>query len=100
MGNALAVILGLIAAILGVVLIVVWWSQFLIVLAGCLGVTLLFGGALALAIGISEMRASRELEAATESTSTPTTIEPAPSTEAAAETSKEESTGEDKPESA
>jgi hypothetical protein len=47
---------GAIAAILGVVGIVAWFPQFLIVLAGTIPVMLLLGGALAIYLGVDELK--------------------------------------------
>ena len=47
---------GAIAAILGVIGIVVWFPQFLTVLAGTIPVMLLLGGALAIYLGIDELK--------------------------------------------
>lgn len=78
MANALTVVIGLIVALLGAFLWVRCVGEFWVVFKGCVGVTLFFGGLLALAIGWSEMRASREFEAAVPSATTPST--PADST--------------------
>jgi len=78
MANTITVVGGLIVAIIGLVL---WWlfrSDFVTVFKGCIGVTLFFGGVLALAIGISEMRASKEFEAAVPSTTEAKTEEQKP----------------------
>jgi hypothetical protein len=64
MGNTLAILIGAVCIVLGIILLAVWWPAFLAVLQGCLGITLLCGGLLALAIGISEMRAAKEFESA------------------------------------
>jgi phosphate/sulfate permease len=47
---------GAIAAALGLIGIVVWWSEFLMVLAGTIPVMLLLGGALAIYLGFDELR--------------------------------------------
>ena len=47
---------GAIAAALGLIGIVVWWSQFLMVLAGTIPVMLLLGGALAIYLGFDELK--------------------------------------------
>ena len=47
---------GVIAAILGVIGIVVWFPQFLVVLAGTIPVMLLLGGALAIYLGVDELK--------------------------------------------
>ncbi len=47
---------GVIAAILGVIGIVVWFPQFLTVLSGTIPVMLLLGGALAIYLGVDELK--------------------------------------------
>ncbi|UCG06731.1 MAG: hypothetical protein JSV83_22975 [Desulfobacterales bacterium] len=47
---------GAIAAALGLIGIAVWWSQFLMVLAGTIPVMLLLGGALAIYLGFDELK--------------------------------------------
>ena len=47
---------GVIAAILGLIGIVAWFPQFLIVLAGTIPVMLLLGGALAIYLGVDELK--------------------------------------------
>ena len=47
---------GAIAAALGLIGIVVWWQDFLDVLAGTIPIMLLLGGALAIYLGFDELR--------------------------------------------
>jgi len=47
---------GAIAALLGLIGIVVWWSDFLTVLSGTIPIVLLLGGALAIYLGFDEMK--------------------------------------------
>ena len=47
---------GAIAAVLGVIGIVAWFPQFLTVLAGTIPVMLLLGGALAIYLGVDELK--------------------------------------------
>ena len=49
---------GVIAAILGVIGIVAWFPQFLVVLAGTIPAMLLLGGALAIYLGVDELKDS------------------------------------------
>jgi len=49
---------GVVAALLGVIGIVVWWPQFLVVLAGTVPIMLLLGGALAIYLGYDELKDS------------------------------------------
>ena len=47
---------GAIAAALGLIGLVIWWGQFLMVLAGIIPAMLLLGGALAIYLGFDELR--------------------------------------------
>ena len=47
---------GAIAAALGLVGLVVWWGQFLMVVAGIIPAMLLLGGALAIYLGFDELK--------------------------------------------
>ena len=47
---------GAIAAALGLIGLVIWWGQFLMVLAGIIPAMLLLGGALAIYLGFDEHR--------------------------------------------
>ncbi|MCK5203848.1 MAG: hypothetical protein KAR15_08245 [Desulfobacterales bacterium] len=47
---------GVIAAALGLVGLVIWWGQFLMVLAGIVPAMLLLGGALAVYLGFDELK--------------------------------------------
>ena len=47
---------GAIAAALGFIGIVVWWKEFLTVLAGTIPIMLLLGGALAIYLGFDELK--------------------------------------------
>ncbi|MDX1706966.1 MAG: hypothetical protein R3274_00095 [Desulfobacterales bacterium] len=49
---------GAIAAALGLIGLVVWWGQFLMVLAGIIPAMLLLGGALAIYLGFDELKDS------------------------------------------
>lgn len=51
-----ALVGGIVATILGVVLLVVWWSYFVQLLAGAVPLVLVLGGALAIYIGIDEIK--------------------------------------------
>jgi hypothetical protein len=58
---------GAIAALLGLVGIVAWFPQFLTVIAGTIPVMLLLGGALAIYLGIDELKDTWKQEESTES---------------------------------
>jgi hypothetical protein len=51
-----ALIGGIVATILGIVLIVVWWGSFIAILKGGIPIVLVLGGALAIYIGVDEIR--------------------------------------------
>lgn len=61
-GSAIALVLGTVSVIVGIVLLVVWWSDFIIVLKGALGPMLALGGGLVIAIAWSEYQAAKEME--------------------------------------
>jgi len=56
MGKVVSIVGGIIAMLLGIWGIVAWWVRFLQVLQGSVPVLLIFGGAIALFLGISEIR--------------------------------------------
>lgn len=47
---------GIVAVVLGVILLIVWWAPFLQLLAGAIPLMLLFGGAIAAYLGFDEVR--------------------------------------------
>jgi hypothetical protein len=57
---------GAIAAALGLIGLVIWWGQFLMVLAGIIPAMLLLGGALAIYLGFDELKDSWKSEEAAE----------------------------------
>ena len=52
----LALVGGIIATIIGVVLFIIWWGFFVKILAGIVPILLALGGALAIYIGIDELK--------------------------------------------
>ena len=60
---------GAIAAALGLIGLVIWWGQFLLVLAGIIPAMLLLGGALAIYLGFDELRDTRKSDEAAEPSS-------------------------------
>jgi len=92
MGNMLAILIGAVCSVLGIIALVGWWHQFIYVLQGCIGVTPVCGGLLALAIGISEMRAAKEFESAVPPATS--SDDETPSESAKSEEKKEEPTEE------
>ena len=61
---------GAIAAILGLIGIVAWFPQFLTVIAGTIPVMLLLGGALAIYLGVDELKDTWKQEESVESVET------------------------------
>jgi hypothetical protein len=51
-----ALVGGIVAVVLGAVLLVVWWKHLLVLLAGGIPLILVLGGALAIYIGIDEIK--------------------------------------------
>jgi len=70
-GTMIALLLGVVAVIVGIVLLVVWWGDFLVVLKGALGPMLALGGLLVIAIAWSEYQAAKEMERLTAQTQQP-----------------------------
>jgi hypothetical protein len=60
---------GAIAAALGLIGLVIWWGQFLMVLAGIVPAMLLLGGALAIYLGLDELRDTWKSDEAAEPSS-------------------------------
>jgi hypothetical protein len=60
---------GAIAAALGLIGLVIWWGQFLMVLAGIIPAMLLLGGALAIYLGFDELRDTWKSDEAAEPSS-------------------------------
>lgn len=53
---------GLAALILGIIGIIIWWGQFLQILAGAVPIILILGGALAAYLGFEEIKDKRTME--------------------------------------
>ena len=73
-----ALVGGVGALILGVILLIVWFDQFLTVLAGLIPMVLLLGGALAAYLGLEEMRDRRQIEEEMARANAQTTPPPTP----------------------
>lgn len=56
MGKYLAIIGGLIAMVVGVVLVIIWWRPFYELVLGCIPPVLFFGGLIALIAGFSSIK--------------------------------------------
>jgi hypothetical protein len=62
MSNLLGVIIGVISILVGLVLLVVWWSMFIAVLKGIVPILLILMGAGALIFFISEIKSKLSLK--------------------------------------
>lgn len=47
---------GVIAAVMGLISLVFWWADFMVILRGAFPISLFLGGALAIYVGIDEMQ--------------------------------------------
>ena len=56
MGKYLSVVVGAVTTIVGLLLLVKWWGDLLLVLKGSVPAMLIFAGVIALIAGISEMK--------------------------------------------
>jgi hypothetical protein len=56
MGKFLGVAIGAVVAFVGLVLIIAWWYEFILVLKGTLPAILILGGLIALIAGLSELK--------------------------------------------
>lgn len=56
MGKYISVIGGIVAALLGLLGIIGWWGHFIAVLQGTVPAMLIFGGLIALFLGVSEIK--------------------------------------------
>jgi hypothetical protein len=62
MGKILSIVGGIIAILIGIILLFKWIKIFIIGLQFCIVVALLFGGLMALLFGLIEIRDARELK--------------------------------------
>jgi len=53
-----ALIGGSLVSVLGIVLLVIWWKEFLMILSGILPVSLVLGGGLVIYLGFDELKES------------------------------------------
>jgi hypothetical protein len=56
MGKVLSLLIGAVVAILGLILLIAWWYEFMFLLRGCIPVMLIFGGVIAVVAGLSELK--------------------------------------------
>jgi hypothetical protein len=61
MSNMLGIIIGIVVVLVGLVLLVAWWTPFVLVLKGIIPVVLILVGAAALAYFVSEIKSKLEL---------------------------------------
>ena len=56
MGKILSLLIGAIVAIVGLILLIAWWYELLFVVRGIVPLMLIFGGAVAVIAGFSELK--------------------------------------------
>ncbi len=56
MGKTLSIAIGAAVAFLGLILLIVWWYEFLFILRGALPVLFIVGGLIALVAGLTELK--------------------------------------------
>ena len=56
MGKVLSLLIGAIVALVGLILLIAWWYEFLFLLRGVIPVILILGGAVAVIAGFGELK--------------------------------------------
>lgn len=56
MGKTLSIVVGAVVAFIGLILLIAWWYEFLLIFKGIVPVILILGGIIALFAGISELK--------------------------------------------
>ncbi len=56
MGKVLSLLIGAVVAILGLILLIAWWYEFMFLVRGCIPIVLIFGGIIAVVAGLSELK--------------------------------------------
>lgn len=56
MGKILSLLIGAIVAVLGLILLIAWWYEFLFFIRGVLPCLMILGGVIAVLAGMSEMK--------------------------------------------
>jgi hypothetical protein len=56
MGKTLSLLVGAIVAVIGLILLIAWWYEFMFILRGVIPAMLVLGGAIAIIAGFSEMK--------------------------------------------
>ena len=62
MGKILSILVGILAILIGIILLFKWIDIFIVGLQFCIVIALLFGGLMAVLFGIIEIRDARELK--------------------------------------
>ncbi len=89
-GTMVALLMGIVFMVVGIILVIVWWSDVLTVVKGALGPMLALGGLLAGIIAWSEYQAAKEMERLAAQTQ-PTTPPPSPTPPAETQPTGEQS---------
>ncbi|MGB2630462.1 MAG: hypothetical protein WBD24_02865 [Candidatus Omnitrophota bacterium] len=56
MSKVLSLLIGAVVAIVGLILLIAWWYEFLFLLRGCIPVMFLVGGVIGVVAGLSELK--------------------------------------------
>jgi hypothetical protein len=56
MGKVLSLLIGAVVAVIGFILLIAWWSEFFVIIRGCLPLVLVVGGIVAVLAGLSELK--------------------------------------------
>lgn len=56
MGKILSIVIGTVVALVGLILLIKWWYEFLFLLKGSIPAFLIFSGIIALIAGVSELK--------------------------------------------
>jgi len=62
MGKILSLLIGAIITVLGLILLMAWWYEFMFVVRGVLPLFLILGGVIAVLAGISEFKDAMKLK--------------------------------------
>ncbi len=56
MGKILSLLIGAVVSVVGLILLIAWWYQFVMILQGVIPVVLILGGVIAVVAGFSELK--------------------------------------------
>jgi len=56
MGKILSLLIGAVVSVVGLILLIAWWYQFVMILQGLIPVVLILGGVVAVVAGFSELK--------------------------------------------